>query len=304
MQDVLKRTAESMLVHLGPAAISRRHVRHRSLILAYHNILPEGPKPSGDKSLHLSVSAFQEQLAILSEQAEVVPLMDVLSQPGGTGTRPRVALTFDDAYRGALSVGLAQVRERGWPMTVFVAPRFLGGSGFWWDELSAPGEDAGFADHFRQHALNAHRGMDASVREWALATGGRQNTAAFHAKCVTEEELAEALTYPQLTLGSHSWSHPNLARLELPELEAELRRSLEWLERFPGRHVPVISYPYGLSSPQVERSVRAAGYMSGLRVQGGWCPARLTALYAVPRLNVPSGLSGTGFELRLAGLFC
>jgi S-DNA-T family DNA segregation ATPase FtsK/SpoIIIE len=46
---------------------------------------------------------------------------------------------------------------------------------------------------------------------------------------VTMEELSTAARCPLLTLGSHTWTHRNLNRLNPPDLEAELERPKEWL---------------------------------------------------------------------------
>jgi peptidoglycan/xylan/chitin deacetylase (PgdA/CDA1 family) len=107
---------------------------------------------------------------------------------------------------------------------------------------------------------------------------------------------------PGITLASHTWSHPNLAALAAAELEDELQRPLAWLrERFTGV-LPFISYPYGLSSPAVERAAADAGYEAALRIDGGWLRDGSVNRYAIPRLNVPSGISDAGFRLRCSGV--
>jgi peptidoglycan/xylan/chitin deacetylase (PgdA/CDA1 family) len=103
-------------------------------------------------------------------------------------------------------------------------------------------------------------------------------------------------------LASHTWSHPNLAALEPAELTAELTRPLAWLrDGFP-EPLAVLAYPYGRSSPQVEAAAAAAGYRAALRIDGGWLRSGRGRTHALPRLNVPSGLSLQGFRLRTAGL--
>ena len=84
----------------------------------------------------------------------------------------------------------------------------------------------------------------------------------------------------------------------------ELDRPLAWLrERFE-RVIPWLSYPYGRWSDSVAAAARRAGYRAALRVDGGWYRGGVGDLYSVPRLNVPAGVSGNGFSLRLGGLFC
>jgi peptidoglycan/xylan/chitin deacetylase (PgdA/CDA1 family) len=115
--------------------------------------------------------------------------------------------------------------------------------------------------------------------------------------------LAEVAKQPGVTIGSHTWMHPNLAVLPDHELQAELSQSLEWLRaRFPSSR-SFVSYPYGLSSANVEAAARAAGYEAGFLAGGGWLPRDPTVnQFRLPRYNVPAGLSANGFRLRLSGL--
>src|SRR5690606_1975386 len=104
-------------------------------------------------------------------------------------------------------------------------------------------------------------------------------------------------------LESHTWSHCSLAALEDGELEVELTRPLRWLKQtFPHAAIPCISYPYGLNSPLVRRKAAEAGYTAGLLVEGGVLTRSGLDPYALPRLNVPAGVSVNGFTLRTSGL--
>src|SRR5512143_348475 len=96
----LKQAVESLLIGAGVAGLARARARHRTLVLAYHNVVPDGAPPAGDRSLHICRSRFAAQLDELIRHAEIAPLDQVLSHPDRG--RPRVAITFDDAYRGAV----------------------------------------------------------------------------------------------------------------------------------------------------------------------------------------------------------
>jgi peptidoglycan/xylan/chitin deacetylase (PgdA/CDA1 family) len=301
----LKRLAEGGLTLSGYPAVSRHTRRGDVLILAYHNVLPTGtaPEGAGEQSLHLPQAEFAAQLDLLSHTHDVVSLDDVLRHPLGRRARPRAVITFDDAYRGAVTIGVRELVERSLPATIFVAPAFLGGRSFWWDALTEPGA-RGLDEAFRERALEEFQGKDEPVRRWAEHMGRSAGPVAAHATCTSEDELQIAASQPGITIGSHSWSHPNLARLEAGELREELARTLQWLrERFQ-RVVPYLSYPYGRSSRAVERAALATGYTAGLRIEGGWMRGESANRFALPRLNVPAGLSRNGFALRAAGLFC
>jgi hypothetical protein len=45
-----------------------------------------------------------------------------------------------------------------------------------------------------------------------------------------------------------------------------------------------------------------AGYTAGFMIEGGWTTPDPRDPFAIPRLNVPAGVSRDGFVLRAAGL--
>lgn len=292
-----KRLARTVLSALAPVA--RLALRGRSLILAYHNVVPDDGRIPGDATLHLRRSDFRSQLAELRRSWCVVPLSEILTEPADP--RPRIAVTFDDAYRGALELGLPELERYEIPATVFVAPGCLGAPAFWWDEL-ADEDGGGLAEDTRTHALEALQGDGARIRAWAARAGRPPRSAPRLMQPATVEELESAARSPLLRVGSHTWTHPNLSRVSDSRLDEELTRSREWLAaRFPSS-LPWLSYPYGSSDPGVERAARAAGYEAALRVEGGWLARRPPNRFALPRLNVPAGISPAAFRLRLAGV--
>ena len=119
-------------------------------------------------------------------------------------------------------------------------------------------------------------------------------------RIATLSQLADAAEKPGISIGSHSWTHPNLAALNSSELHEELVRPLEWLrDRFPS-FIPVVSYPYGLSSTAVEDAASKAGYRAGLQADGGWLTQEKSSRpFALPRFNVPANLSRDGLWVRL-----
>ena len=300
----VKRAVETALVVSGGTAFLRRKRSEQLLVLAYHNIVPKGSKPAGDRSLHLPQTAFADQLDTLLETHEVITLGDAFAaQPperARHGKRPRAAITFDDAYAGALTVGVGELRARGLPATVFVTPAFLDGKSFWWDVLSDP--TAGLDVDVRQRALTDGRGLSADVLALAKQMGLSAREMPTHARGASTEELDAALGYEQITFAAHTWNHPNLLSLPDSELADELTRPLEWLGRFGDRALAMVSYPYGMADRRVQNAAHDAGYTAGFMIDGGWTTPAPRDPFAIPRLNVPAGVSHDGFVLRAAGL--
>ncbi|HEV2150159.1 MAG TPA: polysaccharide deacetylase family protein [Longimicrobiaceae bacterium] len=301
MRRILKLSAEKVLCRSGLTRLARVCRRTGAVVLAYHNIVPDGESWEGDRSLHLPQREFARQLDLVQRTHDVVPLSSLSAAP--RGGRPRVVITFDDAYQGAVTAGVEELSRRGLPATIFVTPGFLGGMSFWWDVLALPG-DAGLAPELRDRCLTELRGCDVEIRRWAAERGHPIGKVAPHQTGATEVQLEAACRTGGITLGAHTWTHPNLTALRPGELEEELVRPLRWLrERFLGV-LPWLTYPYGLTSPAVEEAARRAGYEGAFRVEGGWMPPRWTEArsHALPRSNVPAGASLENFEIRTSGL--
>ena len=119
------------------------------------------------------------------------------------------------------------------------------------------------------------------------------------------EDIERTAALPGIEIGSHTWSHANLAALRRDDVDTELRKSKKELaERLPSMR-PWLAYPYGRSSREVEQASAAAGYKMAFRVSGGtilWRDGRSMNSHRLPRLNVPAGLSLAGFRMRTAGL--
>jgi peptidoglycan/xylan/chitin deacetylase (PgdA/CDA1 family) len=186
------------------------------------------------------------------------------------------------------------------PATVFVAPALLGCT-TWWDRL-AEAKTGAVRPEVRQQALQTLGGRSDTIIQWARSKSIALQSESSLPRIGTEAELLLVATKPGVTFGSHTWSHLNLISLPAAELEAELVRPLEWLDARRLNTLPLISYPYGLFNTAAAESAEKAGYRGAFRIDGGYVPRSQFSPFAIPRLNIPSGLSIDGFRLRLAGI--
>jgi peptidoglycan/xylan/chitin deacetylase (PgdA/CDA1 family) len=298
VRGLMKRPIEAFMSSPPLGWLTQRRVHGMRLILAYHGVIPDGESPAGEPALFVPQREFARHLDTLAAEADVVPL-DRIDEPGGE--RPRVAITIDDAYRGATTEGVRELAARSLPATIFVAPGRLNNHVFWWDALLYG--SGKLDDKLRGHALHKLGGADERVRAWATRVGipARDHLPAY-AQTATAGELAAALRFEGITLGSHTWSHPNLASLGGAELATEMCRSREWLRaEFGERAVNWLAYPYGLESPQVRAAAAAASYAGALCIDGGWHHASDVSPFARPRFSVGSRMSVDGLRLRLQG---
>ena len=298
MHTILKQPIERALSSTGVGWLTRRRIVGKRLILAYHGIRPEGDPPAGERSLFIRQRDFAAHLDMLCEFADVAAL-DRLDEEGDG--RPRIAITIDDAYRGAVREGVQELVKRGLPATLFVAPGRLDGHVFWWDAFASTN---GILDpKIRDHALQILAGTEERIRAWAAS----ENIHTSHAlpesaRAATRNELRSALKCPGITVGSHTWSHANLARLGASEVLTEIAHSRAWLRaEFAEKALDWLAYPYGLDSVTAHLALKDASYAGALRISGGWHDSAHVSRFARPRLNIPAGLTVAGLRARMLG---
>ena len=194
-------------------------------MLCYHSV---DPSPS---YLSLTPRLFDEHLAWLQEQCQVVALDKLVARPSDAGG-PYVAITFDDGYSDNRAHAMPLLEARGMTATFFVTAGFLACD-----------------DHVMAHLSKVWRTPRQGLRP------------------LSWNELSE-LRGAGMTIGSHTWSHRNLARLSTGEAERDLRRSREVLEERLGEPVRRIAYPWGKLGRHVTdetfTAARRAGYDLGV----------------------------------------
>jgi peptidoglycan/xylan/chitin deacetylase (PgdA/CDA1 family) len=191
----------------------------RSVVLCYHAVSEHWPS---------SLAVRPRQL-----RAHVAHLLGRGYRPatfseavGGSGM---LAVTFDDAFATAGSLGLAVLRDLGVPGTIFVPTAFPDSNG----PLLWPG-----------------------LEQWP------DGPHADELRCLGWDELA-ALADRGWEIGSHTVTHPRLTRLDDEQLAAELSDSKRAVEEHLGRACRSIAYPYGDEDARVVAAVRRAGYVAG-----------------------------------------
>ena len=290
VRPVLRSVVESVVMQLP-----RRTAMGDRLVLSYHNIVPAGERKMGDQSLHLSVDEFDAQLRMLAQEADVVPLQELLNSSAQT-TR-LAAVTFDDAYRSALEFGVQACGVHRMPCTVFVAPALLGRVPPW-DLLAERGHWSSVKRHqflWEEHGIGRTE-QDESELNCQLSRLLRIATA---------DELRHVIDVAGVSIGNHTMNHVNLGSLSPAEAKDELLTAHSWLrQHVPNVLLPIVAYPYGIRPKDCATVLAAARLTHGFAVDGGWYKTKSFApATRLPRWNVPAGISRKGFQLRLRGWF-
>lgn len=183
----------------------------------------------------VSPQLFEEHLEWLSENCDVIPfskVVDAVRPP--RQPRPTVSITFDDGYADNYTYAFSLLAKWKLPATFFIT-------------AGLADKDDRILERFRSfYGVSAD---DVAPMGWGEL-----------------REMAES----GFEIGAHTFSHPNLARLEKGELEAEITRSKEIIEQQLERPVTVMAYPFGLPrahlNADVTAAVKEAGYQSAAAV--------------------------------------
>jgi peptidoglycan/xylan/chitin deacetylase (PgdA/CDA1 family) len=301
MAEGWKHIAETVAFDLGLHRCMARRNQPTTAILAYHNIVPTGEELAGEASLHIDQRVFAEHLDFLGEHYHVASLSEAWNRHHSD--RSRVIITFDDAYRGTMTAGLEELRRRDLPATVFVPAGLLGAAGFWWDIL-APERGGNLPAELRNYCLVELQGRGDRILKWANEEGLAAAHLPQHARPCDEAMVLQQAMRGRITLGAHTWSHPNLATLSPDELGREMEQSNHWLTTKSSSPVRWLAYPYGLTSPAAI-AMAQDHFRGALLIRGGIAERRgrrASPPHTTPRLNVPRNLSTRGLALRIAGL--
>ena len=278
----------------GWSAARRRGI-NGTTIFCFHGVTADAASAEeGERSLHIPVREFAEYVRWIASAYTVIALSEAVARLAARRALHGTAcLTFDDAYQGVLEHALPVARAHGLPVTIFaVTEASRGRTGFWWDAIArqgALGEDerercltdlAGDADRI----LKAHPAVGAAPSDVLRAAGW---------------PALRAAAGDLVAIQMHTRRHRNLSVLSADDRRDELSPAA--FEAEMGERPSIVSYPYGRFDDAVTREAAHLGYTAGLSMEFG--VARQGGnLLALPRVNVPAGISMDALECRAAGL--
>lgn len=228
----------------------------RVVVLCYHSIHPTSPLASASPAL------FERHLAWLSTSCTMIYFRQVVFEAAARrgGTQPVVALTFDDGYADNYEYAFPLLRKYGVPATFFLTVGFIE-------------KDLAVVERLRV----LRRDGDENLRslEWAQV-----------------REMRRA----GMEFGAHTYSHPNLARLDRAGAEIEVKRSRETIQDHLGEPITSMAYPFGKPRHHFTRQtmgvVAEAGYDSAAAITYRSVSVSHSP-YAIPRFYVTGDSMGT-----------
>ncbi len=189
------------------------------LVLCYHAVSKDWPV-----DLAIRPAQLESQLKLVVEHGyRGATFHDAVHAPPAPKT---LVVTFDDAFRSVIELGLPILQRLGLPATVFAPTGFTGTPA----PMAWPGID---------RWLDGPHEAELRPMSW--------------------EELA-SLAAAGWEIGSHTRTHPRLTELDDGALAEELEGSRRECEAQLGLPCRSLAYPYGDEDERVVRAARSAGY--------------------------------------------
>lgn len=296
MKSVLAR-AMARLAFTPP--VRRALLRSRGYglrVVLFHDIADTESTFTAGLNVTVSTQEFLSQIEFLARHYDIVSLATVLENDVvRKAGRPRLLLTFDDAYRSVAEVAAPKLRELGLPSVFFVNSQFVGNGTLALDNLlshvintvglelveRAAGRPLvnprAIWDSFLPTITTVERArFKADV---ANAAGIDVRLLAAAEQLYLDEPMLAGLPGTGMAIGNHTMSHVHCRTLDEQSFQDEVADNLIELERMTSQPVTSFSYPYGHRSD-------ATSFMRGRLQQAGTEAAFLVhALPNPPRIE-------------------
>lgn len=303
---------------LGGLKIARYLSRNHPKILMYHRFSESGGNGK------LSVDTFRSQMEILSAYFHPMTMKGLI-QAFYSGNMPdnAVVVTFDDGYYDFYEYAYPVLKEFDVPATLFLTTGFINKDLWLWPDkiryAIAKANKASFNLPGFPTCLNLDNKDDAwnEVADHCMKVSNKEKNhlikCLYHELDVVEPKNApkefESLTWGQvkhliengIEIGSHSYSHPIMTKLDEKELLEELSFSKEQIFDELGIEVDIFCYPNGQITDfdaRVKDALLRAGYSYAVAAFPGRSP--LSDLLAIKRYPVNSSISM--YEKNVFGL--
>lgn len=254
------------------------HVLHRLLVRSapcvatlYHRVYRRdeelGSMPMGE----IRLDHLEQQLKWLRKNCVVCGLEEWLDWRVGGMRRgkPRVLVTFDDAYHDFIAHAAPLCQSLGIRPVLFVSTGFLDNRRLkpWWDYLyrGIPPAHCDFNRAFGAlEKIIPHDGEDAggAVREWAEREGWRLPVKDSPNEFCSWDELRA--WSDRISIGTRGQFHLPFWEMSEVRLRKALRESVGRIEEMTGRRPIALAYPYG-GKPHLTADVINAFKKEGLK---------------------------------------
>lgn len=261
-------------------------------ILMFHRIVSEfGENRIDNDGIEISERYLDYLIRFYMEQGFIpLSINDVETVLHTKGRKRYVVFTFDDGYYDNYEKALPIFEKHHIPFAVYVPTDFINRKQFaWWYfiedvirnnnslayvhngsektvMIGTRQEKAAFFIELRKMIQSDAATLPALIERY------KPDMASYHKLFLDTEQLILLSKHPLVTIGSHSVSHPSLARMSDDVSYKEMYDSKKELENIIGKKVDHFSYPFGTVNDVSERELnnaRKAGYLTALTTSYG-----------------------------------
>ena len=259
----LKRALTRQLASPGAWALVSRLLRPTCVVLAYHRI-----GRAGDPYPHVEIDIFREQMRWLRRHCTILDARTLRpAVERGLSGRPSVMITFDDGYRDYYEEAYPILRELGIRAVNFLPTHYIDNGGlFWWDAINLavrrtrrtrvtlPWSQGSIAldepgrrvmgrqckDRLKQIA---HEDLPAELDAILERLGTSLGELESERHVMTWDQVRE--TMDLTTYGGHLHTHPLVSRIDVGQLDDEIRTCRERIGAETGTAPLTFAYPDG-----------------------------------------------------------
>lgn len=290
----MKKTLLKTIYKLGGFAPFHLLNRDKVLILMYHRF-------SRERSASKTSSAeFAAHLEYLSKNNCVLSLSEALKCLNNEKPLPPNAavITIDDGYKDAYEIAFPLLKQYKMPATLFAVTDFLDGKCWLWTDLMRyvlRETTRGFisvefetGERIELKLTNEIQKLKAAseINSRLKKTDNKQKNEEI--KCIAEIleveipalptdeyapvswEQAREMDAHDLSVESHTATHPILTNVSQTELDYELRTSKQRLETVLKRNVEIFCYPNGSLNDAIWQAVKNCGYQCAVTTDYGF----------------------------------
>ncbi|MBI5749834.1 MAG: polysaccharide deacetylase family protein, partial [Nitrospinae bacterium] len=197
-------------------------------ILVYHRVADER-----HESVSASVKNFSRQISFLNKYFSIITMERLINSIKNREPLPlnSIVITFDDGYKDVFTNAYPILKKYNIPATVFITTDYIEGSGV-----------RGQGSRMKMDLPLAPCPLPLIMLSW--------------------EDILEMIDN-NISIGSHSVSHPKLSLIVDDEVEIEVKKSKDIIQRHIKRDITCFSYPYGgrvFFNERIKEMLKRNGY--------------------------------------------
>lgn len=290
------------------------------------------------ESFEAHAAYLRERFVVLP----LASLLELWRTDGLDSDKRYCVITFDDGWHDNYRYAFPVLKKYGLPATIFLATDYIGTSRWFWpDELAyvlGCAREQTTEGDFARSLANALAGRSSAdgatmpVLPPSTESNGQIDSDRLIEQCkhLPSETVAgfvhrlsqvlgvrlpnlrvlldwnevKEMAKHNITFGAHSCSHRILTNIPLAEVEDELIKSREALQKHDLAPVPVFCYPNGNFDPEVQRLTKATGYLGAVGCEIGLENEKPEDVFALKRISIHEDAAASDplFALTLSGL--